>query len=208
MKTCCDCKTTKPFDQFVAKPSCRDGYEPRCRVCRSIRYNKSTPGAICKKIYNSQCTNSMLRGHKPPDYTLAEFTAWAISQPNLTPLCMAWEKARYFKDLAPSADRIDNNLPYTLSNIQLMTWKENRDLAAQAKVDNEFLVNHRAVTAYNKDGSVHKTYASMAEAMREFGGKPSQSWGISSVCNGTPVKGGDGRLYTPRTYKGFTWKWA
>jgi hypothetical protein len=118
------------------------------------------------------------------------------------------EKARYFKDLAPSADRIDNNLPYTLSNIQLMTWKENRDLAAQAKVDNEFLVNHRAVTAYNKDGSVHKTYASMAEAMREFGGKPSQSWGISSVCNGTPVKGGDGRLYTPRTYKGFTWKWA
>lgn len=208
MKTCIDCNKTLPFADFVAKTSCKDGYEPRCRNCRSIKYNKSSPALVCKKIYHTQCLNSAKRNHPLPAYTLSELTDWVLAQAKFHALYAAWQQASYPKDLAPSIDRLDDQQPYSLTNIQVMSWEENRAKAAQSKANNELLVNHRAVIAYNKDGSVHKTYQSMAEAMREFGGKATQSWGISSVCNGTPVKDGKGRMYVPKTYKGFVWKWA
>jgi hypothetical protein len=208
MKTCIDCNQTLPFSDFVPKATCKDGYEPRCRKCRSIKYNKSSPALVCKKIYHTQCTHSATRNHPLPAYTLSEFTDWVLAQPMFHTLYGAWQQAGYPKDLAPSVDRMDDLQPYSLTNIQVMSWAENRTKAAQSKANNELLVNHRAVTAYNQDGSVHKTYQSMAEAMREFGGKATQSWGISSVCNGTPVKDGKSRMYVPKTYKGFVWKWA
>lgn len=208
MKTCIDCSQTLPFTAFVPKASCKDGHEPRCRTCRSIKYNKSTPALVCKKIFHTQCTHSATRNHPMPAYTLSEFTAWVTAQPDFHALYEAWKTAGYPKDLAPSIDRIDDSLPYSLTNIQVLSWEANRAKAAQSKANNALLVNHRSVTAFNKDGSVYKTYPSMAEAMREFGGKVTQSWGIASVCNGTPVKDGRGKLYTPQTYKGFIWKWS
>ena len=208
MKTCIDCKKTLPFSDFVKKPSCADGYEIRCRTCRSIRYNKSTPVLVCKKMYASQCTHSATRNHPLPNYTLSEFTEWVTSQSQFVDIFNTWQAAGYVKELAPSVDRIDDNLPYSIGNIQLMTWDANRAKAGTSKTNNELLVHHRSVTAFNKDGSIHKVYQSMSTAMREFGGSPSASWGISSVCNGTPVKDGRGHLYTPKTYKGFIWKWT
>lgn len=208
MKTCCDCNESKDLSEFVAKASCKDGYEPRCRKCRSIKYNKSTPAVLAKKLLNTQIINSNLRGHEPPTYTALELKEWLLHQPRFPCLYMEWELAGYPKAKAPSIDRLDDAKGYTLDNIQLLTWEENRAKGTAAKKANTLIVNHRAVVAYNIDGSLYKRYDSMATAMREFGGKASQSWGISSVCNGTPVKDGKGGYYTPKTYKGFTWAWA
>ena len=207
MKTCIDCNIAQPLTNYVPKASYKGGYEHRCRKCRSIRYNKSSPELLCKKLFTSQVTNSVNRGHAPPTYTLAEFTTWVLAQPQFPVLYAAWQASEYNKDLAPSVDRIDDASPYVINNLQLMTWTENRAKAHASRIDNTLLVNQRAVLAFTKEGVLHKRYASMAEAMREFGGKAAQSWGISSVCNGTPVKDGKGYLYTPKTYKGFTWKW-
>lgn len=79
---------------------------------------------------------------------------------------------------------------------------------AISKKDNKLLDDPQAVAAYNKDGTLYKEYLSIAEAVREFGGKAVQSWGITRVCNGLPVKNGRGGYYTPRSYKGFIWKWV
>ena len=207
MKTCSDCGKTLPLSAFTPKASCRDGYEPRCKVCRSIRYNKSTPALLCKKIYNSQIGNSTKRNHQLPSYTLQELINWVLGQPQFASLFDAWQVSGYNVNLAPTVDRLDDAAPYSLTNIQLLTWEANRLKAANSKKENTLLVNHRAVAAYTPEGVLYKKYASMAEAMREFGGKATQSWGISSVCNGTPVKDGNGKLYTPRTYKGLVWKW-
>lgn len=208
MKTCCDCQQTLPLSDFVAKASCKDGYEPRCRRCRSIRYNKSSPHLLCKKIYLTQVTNSVNRGHVLPAYTLPELEAWMIAQANFGTLYQAWVSAGYPKDLAPSIDRINDSLPYQLDNLQLMSWADNRAKGAKSKQECTLLVTHRPVIAYRKDGTVYKEYQSMAQAMREFGGKACSSFGISSVCNGVPIKDGRGKLYTPRTYKGFIWRWV
>jgi predicted lactoylglutathione lyase len=207
MKTCIDCNTCKPFTDFVPKASCKDGYEPRCRKCRSIKYNKSTPALLCKKIYNTQLLNSMRREHAAPTYNLTELTLWVVTQPQFSSMFADWEATGYAINKTPSVDRVDDNVGYTLDNIQLLTWEDNRLKSATAKQASTLIVNHRAVVAFTKDGVLHKRYASMAEAMREFGGKASQSWGISSVCNGTQIKDGKGNLYTPKTYKGFIWKW-
>ncbi len=207
MKTCSDCNKELPLSFFVPKASCKDGYEPRCRQCRSIKYNKSTPELLCKKLYNSQRTNSIKRGHPAPTYSLDELTTWALNQQSFMLMFHAWRDAGYPKNLAPSIDRIDDNLPYVIENLQLLTWDENRAKAGKSRIKNTLLVNQRPVVAYQKDGSLYKEYASMAEAMREFGGKATQSWGISSVCNGVPVKDGKGRLYVPKTYKGLIWNW-
>lgn len=208
MKTCIDCNTCKPFTDFVPKASCKDGYEPRCRKCRSIKYNKSTPELLCKKIYNTQLINSTGRGHAAPVYTLAELTQWMVSQPQFAELYAAWEAAGYPKNKAPSVDRLDDNSGYTLDNIQLLTWEANLLKGAAAKQANTLIVNHRAVVAYHLNGELYKRYASMAEALREFGKKPTASWPLASVCDGVPVKDGRGKLYTPKTYMGYTWQWA
>lgn len=207
MKTCIDCHTTFPLTAFVPKPSNKGGYEHRCRTCRSIKYNKSSPERTCRKIYLSQVHNSVNRGHALPAYTLEDFTTWVLNQPAFSMLYTAWEAAGYPKNLAPSVDRKNDSEGYTLSNIQLMTWAENRAKGHASKKSNTLIVNQRPVAAYNKDGSLHKRYLSMSEAMRDFGGVGAQSWGISTVCNGIPIKDGKGKLYTPRTYKGFVWHW-
>ena len=208
MKTCIDCHQTHPFTSFTVKKSCKDGYEPRCKKCRSIKYNKDSPYVLAKKVYNSQCTSAILRKMALPDYSLQELLDWLEKQPNFSILYKAWKDSGYLVNLAPSADRLDNNQSYVLANLQLVTWEENRKNATNSRKNNELLVNHRKVSAYHKTGELYKTYLSMAEAVREFGGKGTHSYGISSVCNGVPVKDGKGNYYTPKTYKGFIWKWA
>lgn len=208
MKMCKDCEITQPFSAFVAKATCVDGYEIRCRKCRSIRYNKSTPALLCKKIYNTQIAHSVTRNHPLPTYTLVEITQWITSQPSFDALYAAWQAASYPKNLAPSVDRLDDTSPYTMGNLQLLSWEANRAKSFQSKRDNTLLVNHRGVTALHSDGTLYKKYASMSEAMREFGGIGTQSWGISSVCNKVQVKDGKGNMYTPKTYKGYSWEWS
>ncbi|TKW65189.1 MAG: hypothetical protein DI616_15795 [Paracoccus denitrificans] len=208
MKTCCDCNIEKPSEAFVPKKSCKDGLEPRCRVCRSIKYNKSTPTQLAKKIRNTQVLNSATRGHEAPTYTVAELEAWLMAQPRFPCLYFEWEASEFKKAKAPSVDRIDNSKGYTFDNMRLMSWEENRAAAAQSKKDCELIVNHRAVNCLNKDGTLHKSYLSLSDALRDFGVNPKQSWGITSVANGVPVPDGKGQLYAPRTYKGYRWEWA
>jgi len=205
MKTCKDCGQAKSYDQFVAKASCKDGYEPRCRRCRSIRYNKSTIDLFFKKIYNSQCTNSINRGHPLPDYTVIDLMYWADQQARLSIMWDDYVNSGYDQNLAPSVDRIDDLKPYTLNNLQLMTWAENRAKGAQGKRLGTVNANQRRVMSLFLDGMPDKTYHSIMDAARSVKGHMS---GISGVANGVPIRKSDGTSYTPRTYKGRLWKWV
>lgn len=203
MKHCIDCNQHKPYSEFVPKNSCKDGYEIRCRTCRSIRFNRSTPDKLIRKIYRTQTMSSISRGHTMPNYTLEDLSLWVQSQPNFQQLWNAFVASNYSKELIPSVDRLDDTLPYTFNNIQLTTWQVNRNNGAIAKSQG-IGVDLRAVVAYNIDGTLYKTFISIMEAVRHIDGR---MWGVASVANGTPVKDGKGKLYQPKTYKGFIWKW-
>lgn len=203
MKTCADCGETKEFSQFVPKASCADGYEIRCRNCRVLRYNKADPVKMFKKSYLSQISHSAERGHPPPSYSLNQLYDWVDAQPNAHSLWDAYVNSGYSKDLKPSIDHIDDLKPYTLDNIQLMTWKDNRDKGAASKKQG-IIGRHRPVVAYHLDGRLYKEFISTSDAAGHVSGK---SWGIITVADGVPVKDGRGKMYNPKTYKGFIWAW-
>lgn len=205
MKECKDCNVVKPLNEFTKKASCKDGYEIRCKNCRSIKYNKSSLEKVIKKRYNTQLLNSSKRGHLPPNYTLNQLIEWTKKQVNWLDIYEQWVKSDYDPMLAPSIDRIDTSIPYKLDNIQLMTWKENIQKGADDSKNGLVNKNQRPVRALNLDGSLHKEYPSMSEALRQINGN---AWGIWSVAEGKPVKNySNGKYYTPKTYKGYKWEW-
>lgn len=205
MKTCIDCNETKSYPEFTPKISCKDGYEPRCRVCRSIKYNKSSADKVVKRIYATQLLNSAKRGHNPPTYTEKELLDWVLKQPNWNTLYADWKANKYSKATKPSVDRIDLNKPYTMDNIQLVTWKVNQQNHADDAYSGHETARLRAVKAYNKDGTLYKEYYSMALAVRELG---ASYYGIATVANGKPLIDSKGNTYMPKTHKGFIWKYA
>lgn len=205
MKQCSDCNQIKPYSDFNKKSSGKDGYEIRCKKCRNIKYKKGSLEAVVRKIYLTQLSNSVKRGHVPPNYTLEELTNWVSKQPHWSNLYQNWKDSDYKRKLAPSVDRLDNSLPYSLSNIQLTSWEDNLNNANRDTKDNILQRNQRPVRALNKDGTVHKEYASIANALEDVDG---HYWGISTVANGVKVKKSDGYSYTPRSYKGFKWEWV
>lgn len=205
MKTCTDCNEALPLSNFHKKQRNKDGLDIRCKDCRNTRYNKADPRRVFAKIYNSQVTHSVTRGHPAPAYTLDELKTWVDEQPNAHHLWETYVASGYDRGSKPSVDRIDDSKPYTLDNILLTSWKKNHQKGADSKRTGDIQVGHKPVAAYSKDGKLHRKYGSINEALRDVGGS---MWGITSVANGEPVKDGRGKLYTPRSYKGFVWKWT
>ena len=204
MKICVDCNISKPYEAFTKKASCADGYETRCKSCRSIRYNKSSLELVVKRLYGTQKLNSTKRNHPLPDYTQEELLQWVKQQPHWEQLYEEWKQSNYSKDKALSIDRIDSLKPYTLDNIALTTWEQNRQNGRNAVFNGDDTRNLRPVRALNLDNTHYKDYPSVALAVREVKGS---YWGIASVADGVPVKDGRGNLYQPKTYKGFIWQW-
>ena len=205
MKPCKDCKKTLPLDAFRPKASNRDGRESRCKECRNIRYNKADPHRVFRKIYERQVIHSIRRGHPAPDYTLEELVAWADQQPQLVQLWQDYVASNYETSLKPSCDRKDNSKPYQLDNLEIVTGAENRARGARDKQAGNPNAGQRPVAAFNADGTLHREYHSIMEATRDVKGR---MWGVVSVANGVPVKDGRGTPYTPKTYKGFAWRWS
>ena len=90
------------------------------------KYNRTKKGLL-SAIYDGQKGSSKTRGHNPPSYTKEWLAEWLFNQPNFKLLYSEWEASNYLKDLKPSVDRINDDLGYLETNIQLMTSKQNED---------------------------------------------------------------------------------
>ena len=148
MKKCKDCLKLKPFTSFYTSKSCKDGFIKRCKECYSLRYTqKPSAKRHFRNIYSYQKSHSIRRNHPPPNYSLNDLYIWIDKQPNVFDLWNNWVNSNYDKELAPSIDRINNNLPYELSNLQLVTWKEN---------------NHKGYRDLSKDPVKRERHAKLA----------------------------------------------
>ena len=204
MRTCISCGRPKPVSEFSKHSGFSDGRRSTCKQC----YNKAQKSDLYRffrKIYVTQKASSAKRGHPTPDYSLDELIIWAHAQPQLPALWQAYQDTGHLRYLAPSFDRIDSNLPYSLGNLDLVTWGENdrrgtRDLKFGSKI-----TKHKAVAAFNKDGPPHKAYQSLHQAARDVGGNPTN---IQRVADGAIITKPDGRTTTLRSTKGFIWGWT
>lgn len=83
-------------------------------------------GYVAYRIYRDQKSSCKKRRHRKPNYSVRQLLNWLLQQPNLIDLIEGWKASGFNKNLTLSADRLDNSKSYSLDNIQLTTWNQNR----------------------------------------------------------------------------------
>ena len=83
------------------------------------RYRKTKKG-ILTNSYNHQ------KRRLKVDYTLKELHLKFLEDRKFNRLFNEWIKSKYDKQFRPSIDRINSKKHYTLKNIHMLTWAENR----------------------------------------------------------------------------------
>lgn len=136
-------------------------------------YHKTIAG-VFTRVYAHQKETSKRRGHCMPDYTKQDLVDRFLRSDKFLTLFFTWEESGYKTQLKPSFDRIDAGKPYTLNNLQLMTWGENKIKGKQEKFK-------RPVDQYGLAGFYIKSYKSIRDASNITG---ADRTGISLCCKG------------------------
>lgn len=168
MLTCSRCECEKDESKFQAIPSRKKGYSYWCRDCINSynRIRRKTKVGLIKQIYTSQKSVSKQRGMSLPDYSLDELMSWVLSQELYHKLHDEWVESGHNKDKTPSIDRINDYESYTMSNIQLMTFRDNYLKVAIDKI--EYRNNKQCVPVVITFNGVDTEYVSITAASREL----------------------------------------
>ena len=173
MKICTVCGTLKDLSEFSKKTGGALGINSKCKMCNrvSTAENKRTKRGLLSKIYNSQQRSSSKRKMEQPLYEKEEFISRFINDKYFESLYEEWIASGYNRWKIPSFDRVDDYLPYSFSNIELKTWKENSDKAAKQRLLGESSsgARNKKIRQLDLDGSVIKEFLSINQAARELG---------------------------------------
>jgi len=188
-KKCTQCKQIKNLSEYSKNKSKKDGLRIYCKTCAYIRHRDftRTKRGLVGRIYSSQKSSSLKRGHASPTYSHEEIREWLYSQPLFHKLYDNWKRLDYQKMYKPSVDRIDDYIGYTIANIQLMTWGENSAKGHKDRIDGINNKLNKGVVQYTKEGEHIAEYHSTIEAKRQTGVWHSS---ISAVCAGKRVSAG------------------
>ncbi len=124
-------------------------------------------------IYGLQKHNSKRRGHALPNYTMDELKDKFMDTKEFNYLYQNWVISGYDRWLKPSLDRKKSNLPYTLDNLQWMTWGANNKKGVKER--------SKPVNQLSLNGELIESYKSVRDAGRRTG---INFRDISRVCKG------------------------
>ncbi len=199
-KKCTKCGLIKDISLFNVRKDRPCGIMSGCRQCLSAigvanskAFNKTRRG-VCSRIYNSQTYHSKKRNHPLPSYSKDDLREWILADISFEKLYLAWVSSGYNTRLKPSVDRLDDSKPYTLCNIQIVTFNENRSKSHMDGKSGLLQKARRYVTKYSLDGVAICSYISINEAARVNG---VSAGNISSVCHNSG-----------NTTGGFMWSFA
>ncbi len=197
-KKCTKCKETKSITDFGPYKRSSDKLKYRCKQCTNkdnLIFSRSVNGLILK-IYHAQRGSSEKRGQEEPEYTKEELKTWILSNARFNELYTSWVESDYNKWLLPSVDRIRDNETYSISNIQLLTWKENCDKARQQQQKGILKASSKQVPVnqLSKAGVLISNHYSIHEAGRQTS---ADYRNIHQCCNGTRNTAG-----------GFKWEYS
>lgn len=195
-KKCSNCHVHKNISEFGKDKQKSDGLNPRCKTCWSIIKKKAYRGknGLIHNIYKNQKQNSIFRGYQPPKYTVEELISWCSINESFNTIYDNWVASNYDNNLAPSLDRISDYGIYEFSNIQVVTWKENRDKSHKDRKEGRNTKNSKAVIQYDRQGNKLNEYFSINEASRQL------NIGTSNIINNCVGK--------RKSAGGFIWQYA
>lgn len=165
---CIECKNFKPIKA-----------KNKCQNCWHKFKKKNSPHFYLRFKYSEikkRCTNPR-ELIKNPNYKnklnidINTFYKLFINNEQYLNLYKKWQDSGFQYKLSPSIDRIDNNLPYQLGNLQFITHSENC-IKDQEKT---------AIKCYDKNGNYIQTFVSQGEAERKLKLQQANIW---KVLNG------------------------
>ncbi len=92
----------------------------KLKLLQDTKKFRKTPRGVLTNMYCHQKSRRIVK------YTLEELHNKFLNDRKFIRLMEEWKKNRYDKKYKPTIDRIDCKKPYTLTNIQCLTWTENR----------------------------------------------------------------------------------
>ena len=173
MKTCTKCLIDKNETDFYAKLKGGAALREVCIDC-CYKYNRSYAHSINGLIAHMFCDqrkHAIIRSQAMPTYDLEEFKAWILSQNNFLNLYNDWKNSNFEKTKRPSTDRINDFLSYSLDNITLTTWAENKEksiIQRQNGIGTAGLFC-KPIIQIDMNGNVVAEFVSAAQAKRETG---------------------------------------
>lgn len=206
-KICNKCLKELPINSFPKQKLGKNGYRASCKDCIKNTYLRTKYGLV-KKMLANQRAKSKKRNHPLPKYTFDELYQWCMSQEIFHKLYDTWVSSGYQTRYVPTCDRLDDYKPYTLSNIQLLSWQDNNCKHYSDVRLGKNTKSCRAVLCYDLQGNFVKEYHSIAEASRAVGTNHSN---IRNVCEQKPLRksnpDGSYRYFTPQKSMGFIWRY-
>jgi hypothetical protein len=175
MKKCTKCGEVKPLNDYRKLRN-------KCRICERLneKDRRRTKEGLILKIYLRQKSSSIKRGMGDLCYSRKQLSSWIINNKHFNDIYNKWVLSDYDADLTPSIDRINNNIGYSLSNITLVTWAENRTKNhLDRKNGNDSVC--KKIAQFTLHGLLVSKYVSISEASRITGYSTSK---ISMACNG------------------------
>lgn len=206
MKICNVCNQSLELSAFALQSTGKLGVRATCKKCVKTKYLHTTEGLI-RKMYTAQRAKSKKRSHPAPNYTLTQLYEWCVKQPIFELLYQAWVNSGYETLKIPTCDRLDDYLPYSLDNLQLLTFEENSKKYYKDAVEGRNTKTCTPVVCYDLQGNYIAEYHSLKSAARAFNTSHAN---IRNICLGKPIlktnPDGSTRTYVPKQLKGFTWK--
>ena len=154
------------------------------------KYGRSKIGLVAK-IYHHMVRNTKTRKHDLPNFSQQELFTWCSENIVFNKIYEMWILSNFDQELIPSLDRKNNEKSYTFDNIQITTWKKNKENAYEAirknKLKNTSLLNggHKKVLQYSLSGIFIDEYISVSEAARQ---NKIKHQGISNSCTNKRVQ--------------------
>lgn len=141
------------------------------QLLKNTQKYRRTPKGVLTNMYNH------MKSRHEVKFDLKFFHKLYLTDKNYLSLFKKWEKSGYKKQLKPSLDRIDNKKCYELSNIQMMTWAQNR--FKQSSVDGK--KGRKPAVLQLLGNNIIKRFDSQRHVVKELG---ISQGNLSSVLNG------------------------
>jgi hypothetical protein len=182
MKKCNKCNLVFVKSMFRKCKLVKSGLKPYCASCSKKMYDnyRFSKRGVCMVMYHGMRGSSKKRGHALPKFSHKEFLEWAISNTNFNSIYTSWITGGMHKDDKPSIDRLSDDFGYLFENMQIITFKENREkYYNQVREGVSGHVSKSVIVTF--DNGDTREYHSSTEAANDLG--LSQS-AVSLKCRG------------------------